>query len=81
MISQPPSIPILNVEMTPHKNNIWEDKANNRWYMDTSVGRIRIGAQKPRIDIYKDGLIVEAKAALNMVKEFGKHCLCGSVIH
>ena len=71
MISQPPSIPILNVEMTPHKNNIWEDKANNRWYMDTSVGRIRIGAQKPRIDIYKDGLIVEAKAALNMVKEFG----------
>lgn len=54
-----------------HKGGILEDKLENRWYMETAVGRIRIGAQKPRVDIYNDGLIIEAKAALNLVKEFG----------
>lgn len=67
----PPATPPLTAEMRKHKGGIWEDTTGNRWYMDTSVGRIRIGAQKPRVDIYNDGLIIEAKAALDMVKEFG----------
>jgi phage terminase large subunit-like protein len=54
-----------------HKGGILEDRLENRWYLETAVGRIRIGAQKPRVDIYQDGLIIEAKAALNLVKEFG----------
>lgn len=59
------------VALKKHSGNILEDVLSNRWYMETSVGRIRIGAQKPRIDIYNDGLIVEAKEAIRLTKDFG----------
>lgn len=54
-----------------HKGGILEDRLENRWYMETAVGRIRIGSQKPRIDIYNDGLIIEAKEAIRLTKDFG----------
>lgn len=54
-----------------YSGGILEDVLSNRWYMDTSIGRLRIGAQKPRIDIYNDGLIIEAKEAIRLTKDFG----------
>ena len=54
-----------------HRNGILEDVVHNRWYLETSMGRVRIGAQKPRIDIYNDGLIIEAKEAIRLTKNFG----------
>lgn len=54
-----------------HKGGILEDRLENRWYLETSVGRIRIGSQKPRIDIYNEGLIIEAKEAIKLTKDFG----------
>lgn len=62
---------VAPVAMKKHKGGLLEDVLANRWFMETAVGRIRIGAQKPRIDIYNDGLIIEAKEAIKLTKDFG----------
>lgn len=49
--------------------SIFED--DGRWYIQTVNGELRIGKQTPRIDIYQNGLITEAKEAFKLVKDYG----------
>jgi phage terminase large subunit-like protein len=57
------------LEKVIRKSQIYED--DGRWYMETVDGKLRIGKQTPRIDIYQNGLIVEAKEAFKLVKDYG----------
>lgn len=52
------------------KSNVFED-TDGKWYITTINGDIRIGSQKPRVDIFNDGLITEAKDAMRLVKDYG----------
>jgi hypothetical protein len=51
------------------KKSIWND--GDKWYIQTVNGELRIGKQTPRIDIFKEGLIVQAKEAFTLVKDYG----------
>lgn len=55
--------------LVKRKPSIFED--DGKWYMETVNGQIRIGKQTPRIDIFKNGLVVEAKQAFKLVKDYG----------
>jgi len=51
------------------KPSMWEE--DGKWYIETVNGQLRIGKQTPRLDIFKDGLIVQAKEAFTLVKDYG----------
>jgi phage terminase large subunit-like protein len=51
------------------KSLVYED--DGKWYISTVNGELRIGKQTPRIDIYNNGLTLEAKEAFKLVKDYG----------
>jgi len=44
---------------------------DGKWYIETINGQLRIGKQTPRLDIFNDGLVVQAKEAFKLVKDYG----------
>lgn len=45
---------------------------DNKWYIRNSYGtELRVGSQAPRIDIFNDGLVTQAREAIRMVKDYG----------
>lgn len=51
------------------KPSVYEE--DGKWYIEALDGPLRIGKQTPRIDIFSNGLVVEAKQAFKLVKDYG----------